>query len=98
MTAADAPDPVAPPSFIRFDPPELINGSLVVRAVPEELRERRRHSGVTPLAYLYEVVPDGMPAQDVSFTAGHFDEPNLVWAFSGQLTGLLGITEPLSPA
>ncbi|MFG2000564.1 hypothetical protein ACGFNU_15590 [Spirillospora sp. NPDC048911] len=84
-------------SFIRFDPPELRDGSLVVRAVPAELRESRRTGAGVPLAYLYEHVFDGMPERDVSFAAGHFDELKLVWSFSGELTGITGITEPLSP-
>ncbi|KAB2343657.1 hypothetical protein [Actinomadura rudentiformis] len=88
---------IASPPFIRFDPPELQDGSLVVRAIPAELRESRRTGAGVPLAYLYEHIPDGMPESDVSFTAGHFDELNLVWSFSGELTGISGITEPLSP-
>jgi hypothetical protein len=83
--------------FLRFDPPELHDGSLVVRAVPAELRERRRVGPGTPLAYLYERVPEGASDRDLTFAAGHFDEVNLVWSFSGELTGILGITEPMAP-
>ncbi|WP_433334463.1 hypothetical protein [Spirillospora sp. CA-294931] len=90
-------DAVASSAFIRFDPPELHDGSLVVRAVPADLREGRRLGPATPLAYLYERVPDAMPDTDQRFDAGHYDETRLVWSFSGELTGILGITEPTSP-
>lgn len=88
---------VAPPAFLRFDPPELHEGSFVVRAVATALRERRRNSRRSPLGYLYEQPPEGSADHDLTFDAGHFDETNLVWSFSGELTGILGITEALSP-
>ncbi|MEU5878619.1 hypothetical protein [Spirillospora sp. NPDC047279] len=88
---------LAPPAFIRFDPPELRDGALVVRAIPASLRESRRVGRGTPLAYLYEHVRPGEPDHDLTFEAGHFDEANLVWSFSGQLDGILGITEPMAP-
>jgi hypothetical protein len=84
-------------AFLRLDPPELDGGSLVVRAVPAPLRASRRAGLGTPLAYLYEQVPDGTPDRDLSFTAGHYDEANLVWSFSGEVTGIGGITEQMSP-
>lgn len=88
---------IGPAAFIRFDPPELQDGRIVVRAVPEQLRQSRRHGPATPLGYLYEVPPDGIPDEGVSFTAGSFDQVHMVWAFTGEITGLLGITEPMSP-
>jgi hypothetical protein len=27
--------------------------------------------------------------------AGHYDETNLVWSFSGEVTGIVGLTEPM---
>jgi hypothetical protein len=83
--------------FLRLDPPELNDGSIVVRAVPASLRASRRACLGTPLAYLYEQVPDDAPDRDLTFTAGHYDEANLVWSFSGEVTGIGGITEQMSP-
>ncbi|TDE37203.1 hypothetical protein [Actinomadura sp. 6K520] len=82
------------PAFLRFDRPEIQEGSLVVRAVPADVRAHRRQARGTPLAYLYEVVSEGEPEHDLVFTAGHFDEAGLVWRFSGEVTGIPGITEP----
>ncbi|MFB4315239.1 hypothetical protein [Actinomadura sp. 21ATH] len=82
------------PAFLRFDRPELHEGSMVVRAVPADVRAHRRHAAGTPLAYLYEVVSEWEPEHDLAFTAGHFDETGLVWRFSGEVTGIAGITEP----
>lgn len=70
---------------------------MVVRAVPADVRARRRHARATPLAYLYEAVSEWEPEQDLAFTAGHFDETGLVWRFSGEVTGIAGITEPSAP-
>ncbi len=95
--AGAAPPFLRQPAFLRFDPPELQDGSLVVRAVPAGVREHRRQGPGTPLAYLYEVV-EGEPERDLRFTAGHFDEVNLVWSFSGEITGIAGITEPSQPS
>lgn len=83
--------------FLRFDPPELHEGMLVVRAVPGALRERRRHAAASPLGYLYEQVSPGEPERDLAFTAGRYDEDALVWEFSGEVTGIAGITESSSP-
>jgi hypothetical protein len=88
--------PTDPPAFLRFDPPELQDGSLVVRAVPASLREGRRVARGSPLGYLYEQEPEDEPEHDLTFTAGHYDEDNLVWSFSGEVTGIIGITEPMS--
>lgn len=82
------------PAFLRFDRPEIEDGSMVVRAVPADVRARRRQARGTPLAYLYEVVSPWEPEHDLSFTAGHYDETRLVWRFSGEVTGIAGITEP----
>ena len=84
---------ITPAGFLRFDPPELQDNSFVIRAVPAELRANRRQGPGTPLGYLYEVV-EGEPEQDMRFAAGHFDEANLVWSFSAEVTGIAGITEP----
>lgn len=89
-------DVAAPLVFLRFDPPELQDGSLVVRAVPSALRERRRLGVDVPLGYLYEPVDALEPDTDLSFDAGHYDEANLVWSFSGEVTGIAGMTEPLA--
>lgn len=70
---------------------------LVVRAVPERMRAHRRSGRHAPLGYLYEHVLRGEPDADLSFKAGHYDEANLVWSFSGEVTGIVGITEPPSP-
>jgi hypothetical protein len=83
------------PAFLRFDAPELDDGCFVVRAVPPQVREGRRHGAGTPLGYLYEVV-EGEPEQDMRLAAGHFDAANLVWSFSAEVTGITGITEPFS--
>ncbi len=96
ITPAELGDTEGVTAFLRFDPPELQDGAFVVRAVPAGLRARRRQGPGTPLGYLYEVV-EGEPDSDVRFAAGHFDEVNLVWSFSAEVTGIAGITEPSSP-
>ncbi len=82
------------PAFLRFDRPELQDGAFVIKAVPAALRTSRREGPGTPLGYLYEVAEDE-PEEDLRFAAGHFDEVNLVWSFSAEVTGIAGITEPL---
>jgi hypothetical protein len=82
------------PAFLRFDRPELQDGAFVIKAVPAVLRASRQRGLGTPLAYLYEVAEDE-PEEDQRFAAGHFDEINLVWSFSAEVTGIAGITEPL---
>ena len=97
IDSVDRVDGVIASAFLRLDRPELDGGSLVVRAVPAQLRASRRSGLGVPLGYLYEQVPLGVPDRDMAFTAGHYDEANLVWSFSGELTGILGITEQMSP-
>jgi hypothetical protein len=84
---------MVPPTFLRFDRPELEAGRLVVRAVPEPVRAHRRVSPAIPLGYRYEVRIEHEPVRDFAVTAGHFDQENLVWSFSGELDGILGLTE-----
>ncbi|MEU6041534.1 hypothetical protein ABZ801_39710 [Actinomadura sp. NPDC047616] len=88
--------PTDPPAFLRFDPPELRDGSLIVRGVPARLREGRRLAPGAPLGYLYQQVDEDEPEHDLAFTAGHYDEDELVWRFSGEVTGIAGITEPFA--
>ncbi len=83
--------------FLRFDPPEPHEGVLVVRAVPTGPRERRRPAAVSPLGHLDERVPPGEPERDLAFDAGRYGQDALVWDFSGEVTGIAGITEPSSP-
>jgi hypothetical protein len=97
MLGQDSAVIAASPPFLRFDPPELHDGALVVRAVAAEDRERRRLAPSAPLGYLYETVSPGEPDHDLTFTAGHFDESALVWSFSGEVTGIGGISEPAAP-
>ncbi|MGH9209823.1 MAG: hypothetical protein ACRD2C_03980 [Acidimicrobiales bacterium] len=86
---------MVPPTFLRFDRRELEGNRLVIRAVPEGLRRSRRFGLASPLGYLYEQVSDLEPASDESFDAGHYDPANLVWSFSGEVTGITGLTEPM---
>jgi hypothetical protein len=83
-----------PQTFLRLDRPELSGTTLIVRATPPDLREHRRRSGTAPLGYLYERPSDADPDSDIVLAAGHYDEANLVWSFSGEVTGILGLTEP----
>jgi len=92
------PDGGTPPAFLRIDRPELQGTTLVIRAVPAELRERRRLDRRAPLAYLYERIDGSQPQNDLALAAGHYDEANLVWSFSGEVSGIAGLTEPLSSA
>ena len=85
---------VVPRTFLKFDRPELTDGAFVVRATPDEVRNQRRHSRSTPLGYLYQIRIDGEPDDDVVIPAGHFDDDEMVWVFSGCLSGVGGLTEP----
>jgi hypothetical protein len=82
--------------FLRFDRAELVGSVLVIRAVPPAERMHRRLAASSPLAYLYERVLDSEPTADLRLAAGHYDERNLVWCFSGDITGIVGLTEPLA--
>jgi hypothetical protein len=81
-------------TFLRLDRAELSGTTLIVRATPAEIREHRRRSAAAPLGYLYERASDADPDSDIVLAAGHYDQANLVWSFSGQLTGIIGLTEP----
>lgn len=70
---------------------------MVVQAVPPADRERRRTSSSSPLAYLFEFVTPFEPDADVRMDAGHYDENNMVWSFSGEVTAIVGLTTPLTP-
>ena len=82
-------------SFLRVERPELQDGRLVVRAVPPDELARRRTSSSTPLGYLY-ARHEGLPDADLTMTAGRYDEEGLVWRWTGELTGLIGLTEASS--
>ncbi|SEG76963.1 hypothetical protein SAMN04489712_111230 [Thermomonospora echinospora] len=81
-------------TFLRLDPPELTGTNMVVRAVPADARALRRSDPHAPFAYLYEQPPPFSPEEDIVLAAGHYDEVNLVWSFSGEIHGITGITEP----
>ncbi|WP_214403257.1 hypothetical protein [Pseudonocardia lacus] len=86
------------PTFLRMDRPELTaDNVMIVRAVPPADRQRRRTSSSAPLAYLFETVSPYEPDSDVELNAGHYDRTNLVWSFSGEVTAIVGLTEPLGP-
>lgn len=85
---------VVPRQFLRFDRRELDGCSLVVRATPVEVRRARRDSDAVPLGYLYQVFSEYDPDQDLVMAAGHYDQATKVWVFSGDLTGIIGLTEP----
>lgn len=88
----------AAPTFLRLDRPELEDETtMVVRSVPAALREQRRVSPAAPLAYLFETVTPHEPEEDMRMDAGHYDETNLVWSFSGEISAIVGLTEPMSP-
>ncbi|HEY7595121.1 MAG TPA: hypothetical protein VH969_18365 [Actinophytocola sp.] len=88
----------ASPTFLRLDRPELEGGTMmVVRSVLPADRARRRVSPFAPLAYLFETVNRYEPDRDVRLDAGHYDEANLVWSFTGEVTGIVGITTPMTP-
>jgi hypothetical protein len=66
---------------------------MTIVATPDEIREQRRSSPTAPLGYLYQIRVDNEPDVDITVTAGHYDETNLVWVYSGQLGGIVGLTE-----
>jgi hypothetical protein len=88
----------ASPMFLRLDRPELEGGTtMVVRSVRPADRARRRVSPSAPLAYLFETVNPFEPDRDIRMDAGHYDEANLVWSFTGEVTAIVGITTPMTP-
>jgi hypothetical protein len=96
--AGERSDTAVPPTFLRLDRPELVGTDLVIRAVAKALRERRRIANTAPLAYLYEHSIGDQLESDLTMSAGHYDQANLVWSFSGEVSGIIGLTEPFSPA
>jgi hypothetical protein len=80
--------------FLRLDRPELAGTTLVIRATSVEVRRHRQRSRAAPLAYLYE--PRSEHESDAVLAAGHYDVTNQVWVFSGDITGISGLTQPLS--
>ncbi|GAA2431276.1 hypothetical protein GCM10010191_51280 [Actinomadura vinacea] len=86
--------PLRWPTFLRLDRPELDGTEMVIPARPTESRARTRTSGSAPLAYLYELDNEFEPETVVRLPAGHYDADELVWSFSGDVPGIIGITEP----
>jgi hypothetical protein len=84
--------------FLRFDRPELVDNHLIVRAADPGAHGHRRQSQLSPLGYLYEIPDPDAPEQDLRLAAGHYDQANLVWVFSGDMPGIMGLTEPFDPA
>ncbi|MEV4415654.1 hypothetical protein [Catellatospora sp. NPDC049609] len=96
-----APPPdLVPATVLRLDRPELdATARLVVRgAVDPRLREHRRTGAASPLAYLYERPDPDAPEADLTLSVGHYDEANLVWVFSGEVDGIIGLTQPTASA
>ncbi|WP_147252496.1 hypothetical protein [Micromonospora endolithica] len=87
-----------PVTVLRLDRPELDGTRLVVRAVDVDLREQRRVHHLAPLGYLYDRSDHDELESDLTLDAGHYDEDNLVWSFSADVPGIIGLTEPLSSA
>ncbi len=97
MTATGTgPGDTLPATFLRLDRAELSDNNFVIRAVAPQLRETRRVSQTSPLGYLYESPPGDEPDADLTISAGHYDQANLVWSFSGDVTGMPGLTEPMA--
>lgn len=90
------PPDVVPATVLRLDRPELDGSArLVVRgAVDPGLREHRRTGAFSPLAYLYERPDPDAPPADLTLSVGHYDEVDLVWVFSGEVDGIIGLTQP----
>ncbi|NBE96319.1 hypothetical protein FE391_23030 [Nonomuraea sp. KC401] len=82
------------PTFLRLDRPEVHGGYLVVPAKPTRSRARCKASRAAPLAYLYEIGSEFEPENELRLAVGHYDATHLVWSFSGEVSGLTGITEP----
>jgi hypothetical protein len=92
------PEPTVPVTVLRLDPPELdAEARLVLRAPPDAReRESRRVNPNVPLAYLFERPDPDAPRADLTIAVGHYDTENLVWVFSGEIDGIIGLTQPLS--
>jgi hypothetical protein len=92
------PELTLPVTVLRLDRPELDAAArLVLRAPPAAgERESRRINPDVPLAYLYERPDPDAPSTDLTIAAGHYDAENLVWVFSGDIDGIIGLTQPLS--
>lgn len=93
------PDAV-PTSFLRLDRPELdaARRLIVPGAVEPRLRESRRLGPHSPLAYLYERPDPDAPDHELALSMGHFDDDGCVWVFSGEVDGVIGLTQPMSSA
>lgn len=89
---------LAPVTFLRLDRAELQDGNLVIRAVDSGVRAHHRLGPQAPLAYLYEQADSEEPEADLVLAAGHYDQSELVWSFSGEVSGIIGLTEPMSSA
>lgn len=87
-----------PVSVLRLDRPELADGARLVLRAPASVSEResRRVNPASPLAYLYERPDPDAPQADLVIAVGHYDTENLVWVFSGEIDGIIGLTQPLS--
>jgi hypothetical protein len=84
--------------YLRFDRPELVDDHLIIRAVDHTAHGYRRQCHLSPLGYLYEVPDADAPEHDLRLAAGHYDQANLVWVFSGEVPGIMGLTESFGPA
>ncbi|WP_018653834.1 hypothetical protein [Actinomadura flavalba] len=82
------------PTFLRLDRSELDGDVMVVPARPSVSRARTRTSATAPFAYLFDHDNAYEPEAELRMTAGRFDPVEQTWIFSGQITGLIGITEP----
>jgi len=91
-------EPTMPVTVLRLDRPELADGARLVLRAPAGASEResRRVNPASPLAYLYERSDPDAPQTDLVIAVGHYDTENLVWVFSGEIDGIIGLTQPLS--
>jgi hypothetical protein len=93
-TPMSAPIHLRWPTFLRLDRPELDGNEMVIPPSPTESRARTRGSPSAPFGYLYELGNEFEPETEVRLPAGHYDADELVWCFSGDVPGIIGITEP----
>lgn len=87
-------DDTTQPTFLRLDRAELSDNHFVIRAIAPQVRDARRMAQTSPLGYLYERSTGDEPETDLTLAAGQYDQANLVWSFSGDVTGIVGLTEP----